>query len=279
MRTGLILLWLLLFPSLTLAQEVRVAAASDLQYALEEMRAAFGREHPGVRVTLVFGSSGKLYAQILQGLPVDLFFSAEEGYPRLLEERGLAEPGTRTLYAVGRLALWVRKDLGLDPAQGPGLLKSPKVTGLALANPVHAPYGRAAVTLLERYGLLRRKVGQGLPWEALPWERGLEALYDPSPLKEGKRGFTLFYGENVSQAAQLALKGPGVGILALSLMGSPALKGSGGYWVAPLEAHLRLNQAYVVLKGRARPEVLAFHRFVGGPEGRAILRRHGFSLP
>lgn len=273
-----------LFPFLLLlglawAQEVRVAAASDLLYALEEVRAAFLRAHPGVKVTPIFGSSGKLYTQILQGLPVDLFLSADERYPRFLEERGLAEPGTRIPYALGRLALWVRKDLGLDPAQGTALLRSPKARGLALANPVHAPYGRAAATLLERYGLLRRRVGPNLPWEALPWERGLEALYDPTPLKEGKESFTFLYGENASQAAQLALKGPGVGLIPLSLVQSPALEGAGGHWVAPMEAHLPLLQVSLVLKGRGRPEVLAFQRFLVGPEGRAILQRYGFGLP
>ncbi|WP_018461968.1 molybdate ABC transporter substrate-binding protein [Thermus oshimai] len=291
MRTPLILLWLLLFPSPILAQEVRVVAASDLQYALEEMRQAFQRANPQVKVTLSFGSSGKFYTQLLQGLPADLYFSAEEVYPKLLEEKGLAEPGTRALYAVGRMVLWVRKDLGLDPSRGPEILKDPKVTRIALANPVHAPYGRAAVTLLESYGLLRRlpnpplalpRPFRALSWKELPWEemnRGLEAYFDVSPLRQGKGNFSFVYGENISHAAQLALTGTGVGLLALSVAKSPALEEKGRYWVTPLDRHLSLEQAYVILKGMNRPEVVAFYRFVGSPEGRSILRRYGFLLP
>ena len=279
-----LLVFLGLFPAQ--AQSVRVVAASDLQYALPELVRAFTAQNPGVRVEVIFGSSGKLYAQLAQGLPADLFFSAEARYPKLLEERGLAEPGTLRLYALGRVALWLDRRLGLKP--GLEALKDPRVTRLAIANPVHAPYGRAAVTLLEHHGLLLRRQDTPipgfaqLPWEAIPWEKltqGVEAYWDATPLRQGKPRFSFVYGENISQAAQLALAATQAGILALPLVVNESLSKPGVYWVAPSGSHLPLEQSYVVLKGRARPEVLAFHHFVGGLEGRAILKRFGFLLP
>ncbi|GAB5602594.1 molybdate ABC transporter substrate-binding protein [Thermus sp. FJN-A] len=266
--------------------QVRVVAAADLQYALTELAQRFEAQNPGIRVQLSFGSSGKFYTQLTQGLEADLYFSAEAIYPRLLEERGLAEPGTRALYAVGRMAIWLDRRLGLDP--GPQALKDPKVTQLAIANPVHAPYGRAAVTLLEHYGLFKRRPDAPIPnfarlrWEEIPWERldrGVEAYWDASPLKAGKASFSLVYGENISQTAQLALAASRAGVLALPLAVHESLSRPGVYWVAPLESHLRLEQNYVVLRGKARPEVMAFYRFVGSREGREVLRRYGFLLP
>lgn len=286
MRKALLAVFLL---ASALGQNVRVVAAADLQYALPELARAFEAKSPGVKVQLSFGSSGKFYTQLTQGLEADLYFSAESLYPRLLEEKGLAEPGTTRPYARGRMVVWLDRRLGLAP--GPEALKDPRVTGLALASPVHAPYGRAAVTLLERYGLLRRKPVAlpglkkpftELTWEEIPWEElrgGVEAYWDAAPLRAGKPSFTLVYGENISHAAQLALTATGAGVLALPLVVHESLSRTGVYWVAPLESHLPLEQSYVILKGRARPEVLAFYRFVGSPEGRAILKRYGFLLP
>lgn len=270
--------------------QVRVVAAADLQYALAELAQVFEAQNPGIKVSLVFGSSGKLYTQLTQGLEADLYFSAEQVYPKLLEERGLTERGTRKPYAIGRMVIWLDRRLGLTP--GPEALKDPRLTRLAIANPVHAPYGRAAVTLLERYGLLKRRPNAPIPglnkpftalaWAEIPWEslsRGVEAYWDTEPLRRGKPSFEFVYGENISQTAQLALSATQVGILALPLAIHESLSRPGVYWVAPLGSHLLLEQNYVVLRGRARPEVMAFHRFVGSPEGRAILKRYGFVLP
>lgn len=288
MGRRLVALLLLFLPGFA-QKAVRVVAASDLQYALTEVAQAFERKTPGVKVELIFGSSGKLYAQLIQGLQADLFFSADKAYPELLERKGLAEPGTRKPYAVGRVVIWVDKKLGLKP--GPEALKDPKVTQLALANPVHAPYGRAAVTLLEHLGLLRRKdvplpgLAKPFPllsWEEIPWERltgGVEAYWDATPLRQGKPRFAFVYGENISQTAQLALAATRVGLLALSLAVHESLSGAGAYWLAPLGSHLPLEQDYLVLKGRGRPEVLAFYAYVGSPEARAVFRRYGFLLP
>jgi len=283
-------IWLLSLGVALGEAQVRVVAAADLQYALGEVAQVFEAKNPGIKVSLIFGSSGKLYTQLTQGLEADLYFSAESIYPKLLEEKGLTERGTRKPYAIGRMAIWLDRKLGLTP--GPEALKDPRITRLAIANPVHAPYGRAAVTLLERYGLIKRRPDAPIPklskpfaqlaWAEIPWEsltQGVEAYWDTEPLRRGKPRFEFVYGENISQTAQLALTATQAGILALPLVVHESLSRPGVYWVAPLGSHLLLEQNYVVLKGRARPEVLAFHRFVGSPEGRAILKRYGFVLP
>jgi len=279
-------MWVMALLGSAWAQMVRVVAAADLQYALTDLARAFESKNSGTKVQLIFGSSGKLFTQLTQGLEADIYFSAEAIYPKLLEERGLTEPNTRGIYAIGRMAIWLDRGLGLKP--GPEALKDPKVIQLAIANPLHAPYGRAAVTLLEHYGLLKRRKDTPipdftrLPWEAIPWERltgGVEAYWDATPLRQGKPGFTFVYGENISQTAQLALASTRAGILALPLAVSESLSKPGVYWVAPPGNHLRLEQNYVILKGRGRPEVVAFHRLVGSPEGRAILKRYGFLIP
>ncbi|MDM7324055.1 MAG: molybdate ABC transporter substrate-binding protein [Thermus sp.] len=271
------------------SKQVRVVAAADLQYALQDIAKAFEAKNPGVKINLIFGSSGKFYTQLTQGLEADLYFSAEKVYPELLEEQGLAEPGTRKPYAIGRMVIWLDRNLKLEPS--PEALKDPRITRLAIANPVHAPYGRAAVTLLERYGLIKRKAitlpGTNRPfpqlsWDEIPWETltgGVEAYWDASPLRQGKPSFEFVYGENISQTAQLALTSTRAGILALSLAVNESLSRPGVYWLSPLENHLRLEQYYIILKGKGRPEVLAFHRFVGGEEARAIFRHYGFLLP
>ena len=287
---GWIAFWAAILGLAWAGAEVRVAAASDLQYALGEMVRAFEAKNPGVKVVVVYGSSGRLYAQLTQGLEADLFFSAERLYPELLEKNGLAEAGTRRPYAIGRLVIWLDRRLGLNPS--PEALKDPRITRLAIANPVHAPYGRAAVTLLEHYGLLRRRADAplsglkkpfpNLSWEEIPWERlsqGVEAYWDAGPLRQGKANFQFVYGENISHTAQLALSATQAGILALSLAVHESLSRPGAYWTAPLGSHLALEQEYVILKGRRRPEVTAFYTFVGSPEARRIFQRYGFRLP
>ncbi len=265
--------------ALAQADTVRVAAAADLQYALADIAQAFEAKNPGIKVLLNFGSSGKFYTQITQGLPVDLYFSADEIYPLRLEREGLLVLGTRRPYAVGRLVIWVGKDLvqrGLDPRRlGPRALLDPRVTRLAIANPVHAPYGRAALTLLEHYGLIRKL--RDVPFEEMT--AGVPAYYDIAPLARGKPSFTFVYGENISHTAQLALTSTKVGILALSIAKNPTLEAEGHYWLAPLESHLRLDQAYGILKGKDRPAVRRFYEFISGPEARRIFKHYGFLLP
>lgn len=258
---------------------VRVVAASDLQFALVDIVRDFERANPGIKVELNFGSSGKFYTQISQGLPADVYFSADESFPLRLEQAGMTVPGSRKPYAVGRMVIWVANELvaqGLDPRKlGPKLMLDKRVTQVAIANPVHAPYGRGAVTLLEFFGLLKKL--REAEWEDM--SAGVPAFYDTAVLRRGKPRFEFVYGENIAQAAQLALASTKVGILALSIAKSPALEQAGKYWLAPLSSHLRLNQNYVMLKGQDRPAVRAFYDYIATPAARAVLRRYGFLLP
>ena len=147
--SALLLIW---FAASAGAQSLTIAAASDLQAALPVVAERFEQE-TGRKVTVTFGSSGNFYAQIQNGAPFDLFLSADVGYPRRLESSGVAERGSLVEYARGRLVLWTRRDSGIDLAGGLKTLVDPKVRRIAVANPEHAPYGRAAVAAMQAEGV------------------------------------------------------------------------------------------------------------------------------
>jgi molybdate transport system substrate-binding protein len=228
-----------------------VAAAADLQFALAEAAASFTRES-GMRLKLSFGSSGNFHRQIRQGGPFELFLSADEKYPLDLAARGLTLDRGE-LYAVGRIVIMVphgsplRADGGLADlraAIGDGRLRK-----FAIANPEHAPYGRAAKDALTQAGL----------WEEV------------SP--------SLVLGENASQATQFALRGSTQGgIVPYSLALAPEVARLGQAALIPAEWHAPLRQRMVLLKN-AGPAARAFYAYLGQPEARAILRRYGFVLP
>ena len=236
----------------SMAAEVPVvAAASDLQHALVEISAAFTAA-TGRSVKLAMGSSGNLSQQIMQGAPFELFFSADEEYVRALVAKGMTR-GEGVLYAVGRLALFVGKGspVNADPelrdlsaAAADGRLRK-----LAIANPEHAPYGRAARAALTYSGL----------WEKL-------------------RG-RLVLGENVSQAAQFAVSGSvEAALVAHSLVLADAMKGRGGYALVPEAWHPPLRQRMVLLRG-AGDTARRFYDFMRSAPARVVLERHGFALP
>ncbi|MEK7760102.1 MAG: molybdate ABC transporter substrate-binding protein, partial [Nitrospirota bacterium] len=129
------------------AEEITIAAASDLNFVFRELIAEHERS-TGDHVRLSLGSSGNFYAQIQQGAPFDLYFSADIAYPRKLEEAGLTVPGSLYPYAIGRIVLWAGKDSGLDLSKGMDVLLEPTIKKIAIANPKHAPYGRAAVAAM-----------------------------------------------------------------------------------------------------------------------------------
>src|SRR5438132_11339914 len=133
------------------AGEISIAAASDMNFAFKEIVAEFEKK-TGNTVRLSLGSSGNFFAQISNGAPFDLYFSADISYPKKLEEAGLAEPGTLYMYAVGRIVGWVPKGSSIDIASlGIKALQHSSVKKIAMANPKHAPYGRAAVAAMERF--------------------------------------------------------------------------------------------------------------------------------
>lgn len=233
------------------AGEITIAAASDLNFAFKEIVADFEKK-TGHTVKLSLGSSGNFFAQLSNGAPFDLFFSADIGYPKKLMEAGLAEPGTLSLYAVGRIVVWAPKGSPIDVgAQGMKALQHPSVQKIAIANPKHAPYGRAAVTAMEHF-----KVHDAV---------------------KGK----LVLGENISQAAQfIQTGGADIGIIALSLAVAPAMKEAGSYWEVPLEAYPKLEQGAVMLKTAGDPRAArAFLDYIKSPEGSAALKQHGFFVP
>ena len=229
---------------------VRIAAAADLQPALEEISRQYIQAHPEIALQTVYGSSGKLAQQILEGAPFDVFFSADEGFALKLENAGRLEAGTRKLYAVGRIVVWVPNRLGLDVGKlGLKTLLDPSIKRIAIANPEHAPYGQAAVSLLENSGLL------------------------------GAIKPKFVYAENVAQAAQFALTAADAGLIALSTAKVETMFKNGSYWLAPLESHKRLNQTYGVVTGGNRPEVRSFVKTLSSKTSKAILEKYGFLIP
>lgn len=228
-----------------------VAAASDLSFALEEIGTRFTQEE-GPRVEIVLGSSGTLSRQIHEGAPFELFLSADEAYVDRLHAAGLTRD-RGTLYATGRLALFAPTGSPLDVGEGleglARLVESGGVARFAIANPEHAPYGRAAEQALRRHGL----------WDALR----------PA----------LVVGENVSQAAQFAVTGQAVGgLIAYSLATAPPLRARGRFALIPEADHEPLRQRMVLL-ARAGPAAERLFTYLQQPTARAIFERYGFELP
>lgn len=228
-----------------------VAAASDLNVALTEIAQQFARER-GQKIELVFGSSGTLARQVRDGAPFELFLSADEFFVEELAAAGLTRDAG-TLYAIGRIVLFAPRGSPLVPSEGldglARLLASGRVARFAIANPAHAPYGRAAEAALRKRGI---------------WT-------DLQP--------RLVLGENVAQAAQFATTGNAVGgIIAHSLALAPNVARRGTFALLPEADHPPLRQRMVLLK-RAGPVVERFHRYLQEPVARAVLERHGFTLP
>jgi molybdate transport system substrate-binding protein len=233
-------------------REVRVAAASDLQFAFAEMTTGFTKRHPDIAVNVIYGSSGNFYTQLASEAPFDLFLSADRDYPRKLVEQGKAVKETEFQYAVGRLVVWVPNGSPLDLDKlGLRATADVGVKKVAIANPRHAPYGRAAEAALKHAG-----------------------VYDQVKAR-------LVLGENISQSAQFVESGAAdVGLIALSLALAPTLKERGRYWEVPAEAHPRLDQGGVELTwAKDKAATKALREFLTGADGRAVLRKYGFRLP
>ena len=232
------------------AEEITIAAASDLNFAFKEIVAEYEKA-TGNRVKLTLGSSGNFFAQIQNGAPFDLYFSADIAYPWKLEEAGLTVPGSLFQYAVGRIVLWAGNESHLDLSKGLEVLREPTIKKIAIANPKHAPYGRAAVAAMEH-----------------------AQVYDRVKDK-------LVLGENISQAAQFVESGAAdVGIIALSLALAPPMQAAGRYWEIPADAHPPIEQGAVVLNGGKNQErAKAFLSFIQGAEGQTMMKRHGFAVP
>jgi molybdate transport system substrate-binding protein len=246
----LVLLAALFAGSYARAQAVNVAAAADLKFAMAELAAQFEKAS-GAKLDVTYGSSGNFLTQIENGAPFDLFFSADSEYPKKLEAAGLAEPGTLREYAVGRIVIWTPSDSEINAAiVGWKRLLAQRVKKIAIANPEHAPYGRAAVAAIKKAGIYEQVKGK------------------------------LIYGENISQAAEFVQSGNAqAGIVALSLALSPAMK-NGNRWEIPADSYPPIKQAVIVLKASKNKDASRrFLEFVDGPQGLEILQRFGFSVP
>ena len=232
------------------SKPVRVAAAADLKFAFVELANQFEKQ-TGMNVEATYGSSGNFFSQIQNGAPFDLFFSADVDYPRKLADLGLADVSTLREYAIGRIVIWAPAGAKIDPVKFTwDALLDPSVQKIAIANPAHAPYGRAAEAALRKTG-----------------------IYEKIHAK-------LVYGENISQAAQFVESGNAqAGILALSLALAPAMR-NGKRWEIPAELYPPIRQSAVVLNSAgSKTFARAFLDFVNSTTGRNILATYGFPAP
>ncbi len=225
--------------------ELTVAAASDLTQAFEEIGREFEATNK-IKVVFVFGSTGMLTRQIENGAPMDLFAAANVDYIDQLEQKGLIIPGTKAIYARGRITMWTTADSPLT-IQTISDLRQPEVKRIAIANPDHAPYGLAAQQALQKAGM----------WDEVKPK--------------------LVYGDNIRQTLQYAETGNvDVAIVALSL----SQQSKGRWTLIPEELHEPINQGVAVLKTtRNETAARAFSSFVTGPRGREILAKYGFAFP
>lgn len=250
LRLALALLIAVLGATAVAGEEVRVAAAADLKFAMTQLAEQFEKE-TGTRVNVTYGSSGNFFSQIQNGAPFDLFFSADVEHAKKLEARGFAERGTLYNYAVGQIVIWMPPSANVDvnKLEWNALLDA-SIQKIAIANPEHAPYGRAAVAALQKAG-----------------------IYEQVKSK-------LVYGENISQAAQFVQSGNAqAGIIALSLAVSPVMN-AGKSWEIPAEMHPPIEQAAVLLTGAKNKKAAgAFLDFVKSAAGREVLLKYGFAIP
>lgn len=228
-------------------RELKVAAASDLGFAFKDVGEAYTKK-TGQPVTFSFGSTGLLAKQVAEGAPFDVFAAANVSFADDAVKSGACAADSKSLYATGRVVLWTKK--GTEPPKTLADLADAKWAKIAIANPEHAPYGRAAKDAMTKAGV---------------WDKVQSRVV---------------YGENVQQTLQYAQSGNAeVAIVALSLA---TVTEGGAFTTVPAEAHERIDQAVVACKGK-EPAVSEgarrFVAFVGSDEGRAVMRKYGFLLP
>jgi molybdate transport system substrate-binding protein len=232
------------------AQEITVAAAADLQFAMQDVAARYQKE-TGKTVKPIYGSSGNFFQQIQNGAPFDIFFSANLDYARKLEAAHLTEPGSYYQYARGKIVVWVPNESKLVLDSDLQTLTDPSVKKIAIANPQHAPYGQAAVAAMQKVG-----------------------VYDKVKDK-------LVLGENISQTASFVISGSAdVGIVALSLALSPNMKDKGRYVEIPAADYPPIEQACVILSSSKNKEAARqFLTFVKTSAISDVLKSYGFDVP
>ncbi|ABF40675.1 molybdenum ABC transporter, periplasmic molybdate-binding protein [Candidatus Koribacter versatilis Ellin345] len=230
------------------AQEIRVAAASDLSSVMPDLAKKFDASS-SCKTIVSFGSSGNFYQQLQSAAPFDVFLSADKQYPQKLQDAGLTLPGTLTEYASGKLVLWARKESHLDLSKGLKALTATTVKRIAIANPQHAPYGRAAIAALNTAG-----------------------VYDKISAK-------LVFGENVSQTAVFAQSGNAdAGLIPLSLALTASMKSAGNYVEIPTPDYPPIRQAAVAMKNSRNADCAKrFVTFLTSTDSKQLLQQFGFS--
>jgi molybdate transport system substrate-binding protein len=228
------------------ADQVQVAVAANFIPPFKEIAAKFEKT-TGHSVQVSAGSSGKFYAQIKNGAPFEVFFSADDERPKRLEDEGLGVKGSRFTYAVGRLVLW-SPDPGL--VTGEQTLRTAKFQHLAMANPKTAPYGLAAMQAMMKLGV----------WESLQSR--------------------IVQGENLGQTIGFIESGNAeLGFVAFSQVLDPALKSKGSRWDVPMNLHDPIAQDVVLLtKGQSNPAAKALMEFMRGPQARTVIERYGYEV-
>ena len=231
------------------ADEATVAVAANFAEPANRLADAFESESRH-KVKLVVGSTGKLYSQIVNGAPFDIYLAADEARPQALKDSGLFLESYPRVYAIGRLIAWWpnRDDIGED---GGDELKTGRARRIAIANPKLAPYGQASVTTMERLGLDR----------------------------ELMKGLVL--GENVGQVYAFASTGNvDIGFLPYSYMLSPRHSGRGSFWIVPKAFHEPIRQSGGQLaRSRENSAATEFQEFLNSPEAASIIEKFGFTVP
>jgi len=246
---SLVLAFVLVLPTAALGQDLTVVAAAVMQFAMQDISARFAHE-TGKSVKVIYGSSGNFAQQLRNSAPFDMFFSANLDYPEQLQQEGLVEPDSFYSYAKGKIVLWIPKGSELDLHAGLPVLLSSSVGKIAIANPAHAPYGKAAVAALQA-----------------------EQIYERVKDK-------LVLGENISQAASFVASGAAdAGIVALSLAVSPNMKDKGQYLEIPTAEYPALEQACVILRSSKNKNVARqFLHFMQTKAAQDLLRQYGFDV-
>lgn len=249
LRLGALIL-LCALPIDSFGQGITVAAAADLRSAMDEISARFQNEN-SARVKITYGSSGNFFQQIQNGAPFDIFFSANTDYPKKLAQAGLTVPDTYYEYARGKIVLLTRRTSTLELDEGLRVLLDPAVKKVAIADPLHAPYGQAAVAALKS-----------------------QNLYDRVSAK-------IVTGENIAQAASFVLSGAAdVGIIAMSLAVTPVSRSQARYVEIPTDQYPPLDQACVVVKNSKQQKLARqFESYIKSGEAHEILQKYGFEVP
>lgn len=229
------------------AGTVKVAAAANLRFVLEEIKKQYEKEHPGASVDLTFGSSGTLTTQITNGAGFDVFMAADVDFPKKVAAAGFAAGAVKT-YAFGKVAMY---STTVDVSKGLNTVLQSSVKKIAIADPKKAPYGEYSVATLKKKG-----------------------LYDKIASK-------IVWGENISQAAQFAFSGNAeVGFIAYSYAMAPDMRGKGKVYVLPTKDCPLINQAYVLLKqGAGNAEAKAFMAYVVSKKCNKIWVQFGYAMP